>query len=113
MLGKLIATGRSRAEAIARLGRALAEYEVVGIKTSLPFFRDLVEDPEFLAAAFDTGWLDRRLARGKTPPPAPFDDDVALLAAAVLARSEEKRFAAPRRGRISAWRDAARRGALR
>jgi acetyl-CoA carboxylase biotin carboxylase subunit len=113
MLGKLIATGRSRAEAIARLGRALAEYEVVGIKTSLPFFRDLVEDPEFLAAAFDTGWLDRRLARGETAPSPPADDDVAVLAAAVLARSEEKRFAAPRRGRISAWRDAARRGALR
>jgi acetyl-CoA carboxylase biotin carboxylase subunit len=113
MLGKLIATGRSRAEAIARLGRALSEYEVVGIKTSLPFFRELVGDPDFLAGSFDTGWLDRRLVRGASPAPVEPDDDVVALAAAVLARSEEKRFAAPRRGRISAWRDAARRGALR
>ncbi len=113
MLGKLIVKGRDRAEAIARLSRALSEYEVVGIQTSLPFFQALVEDPDFIAARFDTGWLDRKLAAGLSIPALRADDDLAVLAAAVLARSEEKRFAAPRRGRISAWRDAARRGALR
>jgi acetyl/propionyl-CoA carboxylase alpha subunit len=91
----------------------LTEYEVVGIKTSLPFFQDLVEDPDFLAARFDTGWLDRRLAAGVSPPAGPPDDGLAVLAAAVLARNEEKRFAAPRRGRISSWRQAARQDAMR
>jgi len=113
MLGKLIVHGRDRGEAIARLSRALTEYDVVGIRTSLPFFQALVDDADFAAARFDTGWLDRRLAAGLFIPPLPADDDLAVLAAAVLARSEEKRFAAPKRGRVSAWREAARRGALR
>ena len=113
MLGKLIATGTDRAHAIGRLARALSEYEVDGIRTSLPFFRGLVTDPDFLAARFDTGWLDRRLAAGTATAAPDADDAVAAFAAAVLARAEEKRFAAPARGRRSAWRDAARRGALR
>ena len=113
MLGKLIVHGRDRREAVARLARALSEYEIIGIQTSLPFFRRLVTDPDFLAAAFDTGWLDRRLASGLGAPEPESDDALAALAAAVLARSEEKRFAAPRRGRASAWRDAARREARR
>ena len=115
MLGKLIAVGTDRPHAIARLARALSEYEVDGIRTSLPFFRELVADPDFLAARFDTGWLDRRLAAGPargTGGAAP-DDAIAAFAAAVLARTEERRFAAPARGRRSAWREAARRGALR
>jgi acetyl-CoA carboxylase biotin carboxylase subunit len=112
MLGKLIVHGRDRREAIARLARALSEYEVIGIHTSLPFFRRLVADPDFLAASFDTGWLDRRLAAGFAGNAREPDDHLVALAAAVLARGEEKRFAAPRRGRLSAWRDAARRGGL-
>ncbi|HET9796203.1 MAG TPA: biotin carboxylase N-terminal domain-containing protein [Thermoanaerobaculia bacterium] len=113
MLGKLIVHGRDRREAVSRLARALSEYEVIGIHTSLPFFRRLVSDPDFLAASFDTGWLDRRLAAGLGGGDAAPDDHLVALAAAVLARSEEKRFAAPRRGRTSAWRDAARREARR
>ncbi len=113
MLGKLIVHGRDRREAVARLARALSEYEVIGIHTSLPFFRRLVSDPDFLAASFDTGWLDRRLAAGLGTADAAPDDHLVALAAAALARSEEKRFAAPRRGRASAWRDAARREARR
>ena len=122
MLGKLVVHGRDRREAVERLARALSEYEVVGIQTSLPFFRRLVSDPDFLAATFDTGWLDRRLAAGYAAGKdaesgggngAAADDAAVALAAAVLARSEEKRFAAPERARASGWRDAARREGLR
>jgi acetyl-CoA carboxylase biotin carboxylase subunit len=116
MLGKLIVHGRDRRQAIARLSRALGEYEVTGIQTSLPFFRRLVHDPDFLSAAFDTGWLDRRLAAGNRPGEGtgvPPEDAAVALAAAVLARGEEKRFATPPRGRASAWRNAARREGLR
>jgi acetyl/propionyl-CoA carboxylase alpha subunit len=109
MLGKLIVHGRDRSEAVARLARALSEYEVIGIQTSLPFFRRLVSDPDFLAASFDTGWLDRKLAAGFETAGSEPDGHLVALAAAALARAEEKRFAAPRRGRLSAWRDAARR----
>ncbi|MGH9441444.1 MAG: acetyl-CoA carboxylase biotin carboxylase subunit, partial [Thermoanaerobaculia bacterium] len=118
MLGKLIVSGPTRRQAISRLSRALSEYEVVGIRTSLPFFRDLASDPDFLEARFDTGWLDRRLAAGASrdraePHSEPWDEEHTVLAAAVLARDEEKRFAAPVAAETSRWRGEARRRSLR
>jgi acetyl-CoA carboxylase, biotin carboxylase subunit len=117
MLGKLIVAGQTRRQAIERLSRALSEYEVVGIHTSLPFFRALVSDPDFLEARFDTGWLDRRLA-GRLRfqpglPPEKWDEEQAVLAAAVLALEEDKRFAPPEGAEASRWRAEARRKNLR
>lgn len=108
MLGKLIASGRGRSEAIARLARALTEYEIVGIKTTLPFFRFLLAEPDFQEARFDTTWLDRRLAGGSSLVTEEFDELQAVFAAAVLARAEEKKFAAPKVAARSRWREAAR-----
>ena len=49
LISKLAAWGRTRDEAIDRLRRALDEYEVAGIKTTLPFFREIVRDEEFIS----------------------------------------------------------------
>jgi acetyl-CoA carboxylase biotin carboxylase subunit len=62
MISKLIGWGADRAEAIARLRRALTEYRVVGVNTTIPFFRWLLEEPAFLEGRFDTTYLDRVLA---------------------------------------------------
>src|SRR5437868_4752178 len=59
MISKLAAWGRTRREAINRLRRALDEYTVGGIKTTLPFFREIVRDEEFIAAHLDTGFIPR------------------------------------------------------
>jgi acetyl-CoA carboxylase biotin carboxylase subunit len=59
MISKLAAWGRTRGEAIARLRRALDEYTVGGIKTTLPFFREVVRDEEFIAGQIDTGFIER------------------------------------------------------
>src|SRR6267378_2909581 len=59
MISKLAAWGRDRGEAIDRLRRALDEYQIDGIKTTLPFFREIVRDPEFIAARLDTGFISR------------------------------------------------------
>jgi acetyl-CoA carboxylase biotin carboxylase subunit len=59
MISKLAAWGRTRGEAIARLRRALDEYTVGGIKTTLPFFREVVRDDEFIAGQLDTGFIER------------------------------------------------------
>src|SRR5215213_3562614 len=48
MISKFAVYGRNREEALGRLRRALREYEVGGIKTTLPFFREVVEDEEFI-----------------------------------------------------------------
>jgi len=57
MISKLAAWGRNRTEAIDRLRRALDEYQVGGIKTTLAFFREIVRDEEFIAGLLDTGFI--------------------------------------------------------
>ena len=67
LLGKLIAWGRDRAEAIARLERALEEYAVTGIKTNASLFRNILRDPEFIRGEIFTRWLDERLPDFSAP----------------------------------------------
>ncbi len=64
MVAKLIVHAPTRAQAIARLGRALAEFAVVGISTTLPLHQRIVEDPEFQAGEYTIHWLERFVARG-------------------------------------------------
>jgi acetyl-CoA carboxylase biotin carboxylase subunit len=61
MLGKLIAWGRNRAEAIVRLARALEEHSVTGIKTNSSLLLAILRDPEFERGEISTRWLDERL----------------------------------------------------
>ena len=85
LLGKLIAWGADREEAIARMRRALEEYYLSGIKTNIPLFRRIFADADFLAANFHTRWLDEWLAAARTPaaraPEAPEEDAAAIAAA--------------------------------
>jgi acetyl-CoA carboxylase, biotin carboxylase subunit len=95
MISKLAVWGRDRGEAIDRLGRALDEYAVGGIKTTLPFFREIVRDEEFLAGRLDTGFItrfnERREAKPAMERPHPaggaqassLQQDVAIIAAAL------------------------------
>ena len=59
MIAKLIVHAPTRKEAIARLRRALAEFVVVGVKTSLPLHQRIVDDPEFQAGDYTIHWLER------------------------------------------------------
>ena len=61
MIAKLVAWGSSRADAVARMHRALMEYQVLGIRTTIPFFLWLMRQPEYLAGEYDTTYLDRLL----------------------------------------------------
>jgi acetyl-CoA carboxylase biotin carboxylase subunit len=58
LLGKLIAWGSDRGEALARMRRALEEYCVTGIKTNVGLFRRILADPEFARSEIHTRWLD-------------------------------------------------------
>lgn len=62
MLGKLIAWGADRDEAIARMRRALSEYYTAGIQTNTKLFERILANEEFLRADIHTKWLDERLA---------------------------------------------------
>ncbi len=83
MLGKLIAWGRDRAEAMARLERALTEYSITGIKTNASLFLRIFRNPEFARGELSTRWLDDRLPQLLKADPAPDADaeDAAILAA--------------------------------
>jgi acetyl-CoA carboxylase biotin carboxylase subunit len=63
MLSKLIAHAPERATAIARLGCAIDEYAIGGIRTNLNLLRRVLDDADFQAARIDTGYLDRLLAK--------------------------------------------------
>jgi acetyl-CoA carboxylase biotin carboxylase subunit len=86
LISKLVAWAADRPAAIARMRRAIREYRVAGIRTSLPFFAWLVDQPTFAAGAFHTAWLDEVLA-GRNGQPfvgsEPADDTLAPIAAAI------------------------------
>ena len=85
MISKLAAWGKTREEAIDRLRRALDEYEISGIKTTLPFFREIVRDEEFIKGHLDTGFISRfNSRRDKTVAADDRTDerDIATIAAA-------------------------------
>ena len=60
MLAKLLAHGNTREEAVARMRRALQEFVIVGVATTIPFHMAMMRDADFLAGTFDTGSLERK-----------------------------------------------------
>ncbi|MGD9912812.1 MAG: acetyl-CoA carboxylase biotin carboxylase subunit [Rhizobiaceae bacterium] len=63
LIGKLIVHGRNRVECMMRLRRALDEFVVDGIKTTLPLFRDLVGNADIANGDYDIHWLEKHLAK--------------------------------------------------
>ncbi len=118
MISKLVVWGEDRAQAIGRLTRVLDEYRVSGVRTTLPFFRWLVLQPEFGTGAFDTTYLDGLLAERKGRPfvePSTADCHDAALVAALSAWfvAHQAAGAPASAGATSVWRRAAREESLR
>jgi acetyl-CoA carboxylase biotin carboxylase subunit len=119
MIAKLVAWAGSRPDAIARMTRALEEYEVLGIRTTIPFFLWLMREPDFLAARFDTTYLDRLLASRQGESFSAFSEEderrIAIAAGldammrGIRSGNGASAAAAPR----TAWATAARWDALR
>jgi acetyl-CoA carboxylase biotin carboxylase subunit len=61
LIGKLIVYGRTRAECLQRLRRAVDEFVVDGVKTTLPLFQRLNQEPAILSADYDIHWLEKYL----------------------------------------------------
>ncbi len=114
MVAKLICWGSDREEATTRLIRALREYRVRGIHTSIPFLSEILRDPDFRRGDYSTGFLSpERLAKLTE---AGENDRIATIAA-VLARFEADtrpaRAAGGGEGKSSPWKLAARAGGAR
>jgi acetyl-CoA carboxylase biotin carboxylase subunit len=117
MISKLAAWGRTRDEAIQRLRRALAEYTVGGIKTTLPFFREITRDTDFIAGQLDTGFIERFNMRRAVAKATARDEtmdgnanitrDLAIIAAALAHTNNKQGVDADRQTSAlpqSAWR---------
>jgi acetyl-CoA carboxylase biotin carboxylase subunit len=106
LISKLVAWGADRAEAIARMRRAVSEYAVLGITTTLPFFDRVLRHPAFMAGDVDTGFIERHRSELFAPP----GEDVremAVIAAVVRAMRERASARAQPSavsGTVSPWR---------
>jgi acetyl-CoA carboxylase biotin carboxylase subunit len=117
MISKLVAWGADRPRAIARMRRAVAEYLVVGIKTSLPFFTWLLTQADFIEGRFHTAYLDDVLkARAGEPfvSASPAVEEVAAIAVALQTATTTTTSAAAAPAQPpSRWKMQARAEALR
>src|SRR5206468_3319808 len=113
LLAKLVVWGPDREQARARMGRALGEFVLEGVRHNLAFHRWLVAHPEFAAARLSTRFVEDHF-RPEALEPDHDAAEVALLAAALHAREERLRVSVPQRdaasgagaredGRRSSW----------
>ena len=65
MIGKLITYGKDRAEAMNRMSRALGEYMITGVKTTIPFEQAILQDPDFRRGTYTTSFVERFLGGAK------------------------------------------------
>jgi acetyl-CoA carboxylase biotin carboxylase subunit len=62
MVGKLITYGRSRQQAIEKMRRALDEFIITGVRTTIPFHRYVFDHPDFVSGNFDTGFIEKHFS---------------------------------------------------
>jgi len=103
LLSKLITWGKTREEAILRMRRALSEYQIYGIKTTIPFFLRILHHPRFLAGIYTT----RFIADLEKEPDREDQDEtvVALIAAGIKSgRDIQLGASSSKKGPLSPWK---------
>jgi acetyl/propionyl-CoA carboxylase alpha subunit len=110
LMAKLIVWGRDREDAARRMGRALAEFSVAGVKSTVPFHRAVMRHPDYLAGRLSTSFVDRAFGGGRgLPASSPARLRAAAVAAALRARAQAP-DPAPAAPGPSRWAMAARPG---
>jgi len=121
----LIVWGNTRAQAIARLPRALDEYQIVGVRTTIPFARWLMDHPRYIAGDMSTDFIAEEWdTRPKDNVPEKTTQEmapaqVAAIAASLLMQShveneqQRRQPVSDGQGESNKWRDAGRREVLR
>ncbi len=103
LLSKLISWGRSREEAVERMKRALAEYQIYGIKTTIPFFKRILRHPKFISGDYNTHFIAS--LEKVTDDQGQEEKTVALIAAGIKSYMENQDSLTSRKlGRGSQWK---------
>jgi len=113
LLAKLVVWSGGRDESIARMIRALGEYDVGGIRTNISFFRQIFEAAEFRAGLLHTGFIDEFLAGHERPSAPPDLAAVAALTAALDHMSRAARQPQAAANGTSPWLAAGRQEMMR
>jgi acetyl-CoA carboxylase biotin carboxylase subunit len=114
LIAKLSTRGRDRPEAIRRMRRALQEFKVVGVSTTIPFHLQMMDNVHFIAGTLDTAFLEKHFRLDQQNELE--NEKIALVAASLLAHSKRKEaptFSALARAAGGPWRLQGRRGGLR
>jgi propionyl-CoA carboxylase alpha chain len=90
MMAKLIAWGGTRAEAIARLVRALREYEILGVRTNIPLCLFVLTHPMFAAGEISTHFISKYFSPGTLRAALPSEEGAAAAVCAMIAREAER-----------------------
>lgn len=109
LLSKLVVHGASRNEAIRRMIRAISEYHVTGIKTTLGFGKWVMQHPQFVKGEFDTGFISKHFDPENFQSSSQEEKEVAAILAASLVYSRESTASATGTGKArqemkSNWR---------
>ncbi|MCD7849147.1 MAG: acetyl-CoA carboxylase biotin carboxylase subunit [Parabacteroides sp.] len=94
MIAKLCAWGRNRKSAISNMVRALREYKILGIKTTIPFHQRVLHNETFLSGNYDTTFIDTKFDKEDLKRRQNNDPLVAVIAAAIKHFEQEKEAAA-------------------
>ncbi len=105
LISKLIVWGETRAQAIARVRRALEEYRIVGVRTNIPFHQTMMATYPFIAGEYDTRFVEEQFAMIDAAENRELFLDVAALMATMVAhhQMEHRAHIYPRTGKRSPW----------
>jgi acetyl/propionyl-CoA carboxylase alpha subunit len=89
LIAKLVVWGETRGETILRMRRALKEYRIMGIKTTIPFYEQLLNSTRFIGGQFDTTFVENRFT--PVEEEKEHHKEAAVIVAALLAHRDRQR----------------------
>ena len=102
LIAKLAVWGETRGEAILRMRRALAEYRVVGVKTTIPFHVQVMNSTRYQSGQFNTRFLETHFTLDETMPPGQVS--IAAIAATLLAHQQRQQVTLLQQNSCSPWK---------
>ncbi len=93
LISKLIVWGETRGHAIQRMRRALEEYKIVGVRTTIPFHQNLLKQSRFIAGSFDTRFVEERFSMEEADAVRETYPEIAAIMATLVAHQETLRAA--------------------
>ncbi len=91
LISKLIVYGKTRAEAILRMRRALEEYRVVGVQTNIPFHQRLMDSHRYMGGQFDTRFIEERFLKQMSINTDEEEHRIAAILATLVTNQETQR----------------------